>query len=68
MNRFVNWKSIEKDGLPKQEGQYLVYIKNQNRITCDYFDQNRWIFYTDVTGNYDRITHYILMQEIPHPK
>ncbi|PIT10693.1 hypothetical protein BGI40_01670 [Snodgrassella communis] len=75
MDNFLNWKSVEKDGLPNKRGVYLVTIKEirlfkshipaQVGIDCYYPELGMWRY---CDSDKRRVTHYIPLYKIPIPE
>jgi len=64
----INWKSIEKDGLPKKDGDYF-FVSNGKYIDVAWFSTpKQWCVDSNVQATYDessieweddfKITHY----------
>lgn len=75
MDDFLNWKSVEKDGLPKKRGSYLVVIKDIRlseshtslEVGIDWYYPELCMWGCCDSDKF-RITHYIPLSEIPMPK
>lgn len=75
MDDFLNWKSVEKDGLPKKRGVYLITIKEIRSFKSHIPSQVGIDWYYPELGMWGycdsdkcRITHYIPLYRIPMPE
>ncbi|PIT21788.1 hypothetical protein [Snodgrassella alvi] len=68
MDNFLNWKSVEKDGLPDRKDFYLTCGEGIHGVDLAYYQPGIKIW-EDYEGDPDiHVTHYMLLSEIPRPK
>jgi hypothetical protein len=75
MNNCLNWKSVEKDGPPKERGSYLIKIKYKRpfknyiplQVGIDWYHPEIGMWDCYDSNNKSCVTHYIPIAEIPIP-
>lgn len=65
----IDWKSVSKDGLPKEDDFYLVFWETPDRenlweIRVSWWDGDSFA-YQDSIGTYIGISHYSRIENIP---